>query len=76
MSRTTTTQTQATKVSYPSDSEIAAKAQNKTLTYNDVAKYNAGIRTRSEFARGNNSDKQKYGDYQTYLNAMYEKYKK
>ena len=58
------------------DAEIAKKAANGTLTYNDVAKYNAGIRTQSEFARGNNSDKQTYGTYQAYLKAMYEKYKK
>ena len=62
-------------VSYPSDSEIANKAQSGTLTYNDVAKYNPGIRTLSEFNRGNNSDKQTYGTYQNYLKAMYEKYK-
>lgn len=64
------------QVTYPSDSEIAKKASAGTLTYNDVAKYNAGIRTASEFARGNNSDKQKYGTYQAYLKAMYEKYAK
>ena len=58
------------------DAEIAKKAANGTLTYNDVAKYNAGIRTQSEFARGNNPDKQTYGTYQAYLKAMYEKYKK
>ena len=52
-----------------------APTQSGTLTYHDVAKYNTGIRTQSEFARGNNSDKQKYGTYQNYLKAMYEKYK-
>lgn len=62
-------------VTYPSDSEISNKAQSGTLTYHDVAKYSPGIRTQSEFARGNNSDKQKYGTYQNYLKAMYEKYK-
>lgn len=65
-----------TPVTYPSDSEIANKASSGTLTYHDVAKYNSGIRTQSEFARGNNADKQKYGTYQAYLKAMYEKYKK
>lgn len=63
-------------VTYPSDSEIAQKASAGTLTYNDVVKYNPGIRTRTEFMRGNNSDKQKYGTYQAYLKAMYEKYAK
>ena len=62
-------------VTYPSDSEISNKDQSGTLTYHDVAKYNSGIRTQSEFARGNNADKQKYGTYQNYLKAMYEKYK-
>lgn len=76
--KTKTTQTasasQKAPVTYPSDSEIAAKVSSRTLTYHDVAKYNAGIRTQSEFARGNNSDKQKYGTYQAYLKAMYNKY--
>ena len=66
--------TSSTPVTYPSDSEIASKASSGTLTYHDVAKYNAGIRTASEFARGNNSDKQTYGTYQAYLKAMYDKY--
>ena len=57
-------------------SEIESRAAAGTLTYNDVAKYNAGIRTAHEFNRNNNSDKQKYGTYQAYLKAMYEKYKK
>lgn len=61
---------------YASDEEIANKATSQTLTYNDVAKYNSGIRTASEFARANNPDKEKYGTYQAYLQAMYEKYKK
>lgn len=52
------------------------KAEAGTLTYSDVAKYNAGIRTEHEFNRNNNSDKKKYGTYQAYLKAMYEKYKK
>ncbi len=56
-------------------SDIESKAAAGTLTYNDVAKYNAGIRTAHEFSRNNNSDKQKYGTYQAYLKAMYEKYK-
>ncbi len=56
-------------------SDIESKAAAGTLTYNDVAKYNAGIRTAHEFNRNNNSDKQKYGTYQAYLKAMYEKYK-
>ncbi|MBR6560132.1 MAG: hypothetical protein IKT75_03155, partial [Alistipes sp.] len=68
------TSTSTPTVTYASDSEIASKASSGTLTYNDVAKYNAGIRTASEFARGNNSDKQTYGTYQAYLKAMYEKY--
>lgn len=62
-------------VSYATASEIAQKAKDGTLTYNDVAKYNAGIRTQREFARGGD-DKTKYGTYQAYLQAMYEKYKK
>lgn len=56
-------------------SDIESKAAAGTLTYNDVAKYNAGIRTAHEFNRNNNSDTQKYGTYQAYLKAMYEKYK-
>lgn len=32
------------------------------------------IRTPHEFARGNNSDKQKYGTYDKYLEGMYKKY--
>lgn len=59
----------------PQSDSLEQKYNNGTLTYEDVAKYNPGIRTRSEFSRGNNPDKQKYGDYQTYLKAMYEKYK-
>ncbi|MDY4654832.1 MAG: hypothetical protein SO386_01150, partial [Eubacteriales bacterium] len=57
-------------------SDTKSKAEAGTLTYNDVAKYNAGIRTEREFNRNNNSDKKKYGTYQAYLKAMYEKYKK
>lgn len=44
-------------------------------SYQDAA--NAGysnIRTENEFNRGNNKDKQKYGNYQAYLDAMYKKY--
>lgn len=73
---TSNSTSETSTVEYPSDSEIASKASSGTLTYNDVAKYNPGIRTASEFARGNNADKQKYGTYQAYLKAMYEKYKK
>lgn len=54
--------------------KISAKTYND-LTYKLVAKYNAGIRTQREFARGGD-DKTKYGTYQAYLQAMYEKYKK
>lgn len=46
----------------------------KWTSYQDAA--NAGyanIRTQSEFARGG-SDKNKYGTYQAYLDAMYDKY--
>lgn len=57
-------------------SDTKNKAEAGTLTYSDVAKYNAGIRTEHEFNRNNNSDKKKYGTYQAYLKAMYEKYKK
>lgn len=44
-------------------------------SYQDAA--NAGysnIRTEYEFYRANNKDKQKYGNYQAYLDAMYKKY--
>ncbi len=44
-------------------------------SYQDAA--NAGfsnIRTRNEFGRAGNSDKEKYGTYQAYLDAMYRKY--
>lgn len=50
------------------------KADEGTLTYSDVAKYHSGIRTASEFNRAGNEDKTKYGSYQNYLKAMYEKY--
>ena len=50
------------------------KADEGTLTYSDVAKYHSGIRTASEFNRAGNEDKTKYGTYQNYLKAMYEKY--
>lgn len=50
------------------------KTQPSSWTYEEVAKVNPGIRTRSEFARGNNADKQKYGTYENYLKAMWEKY--
>ncbi len=43
-------------------------------SYSDAAAAGfSNIRTQSEFARGG-SDKQKYGTYQAYLDAMYEKY--
>ena len=44
-------------------------------SYQDAADAGySNIRTRSEFARGDNPDKQKYKTYQAYLDAMYEKY--
>lgn len=44
-------------------------------TYQDAADAGyANIRTRNEFFRGNNSDKQKYGTYEAYLEGMYKKY--
>ncbi len=43
-------------------------------SYSDAAAAGfSNIRTQSEFARGG-SDKQKYGTYQAYLDAMYDKY--
>ena len=44
-------------------------------SYQDAADAGySNIRTRSEFARGNNPDKQTYGTYDAYLDAMYQKY--
>ena len=44
-------------------------------SYQDAADVGySNIRTRSEFGRGNNDDKQKYGTYDAYLDAMYQKY--
>lgn len=44
-------------------------------SYQDAADAGyANIRTRSEFGRGNNPDKQQYGTYDAYLDAMYQKY--
>ena len=44
-------------------------------SYQDAADAGySNIRTRSEFARGNNSDKATYGTYDAYLDAMYQKY--
>ena len=56
-------------------SGIEEKYNNGTLTYDDIVKYNSGIRTENEFYKNTNPDKAKYGDYQTYLKAMYDKYK-
>lgn len=44
-------------------------------SYDEAAKAGySNIRTRREFGRNNNSDKQKYGTYDKYLEAMYRKY--
>lgn len=44
-------------------------------SYQDAADAGySNIRTRTEFARGNNTDKQTYGTYDAYLDAMYQKY--
>lgn len=44
-------------------------------SYQDAADAGfSNIRTRSEFGRAGNSDKEKYGTYQAYLDAMYRKY--
>ena len=59
----------------PEETPGDADSDNKKWSsYTDAA--NAGfpfIKTAREFDRGGN-DKEKYGDYQTYLDAMYEKY--
>lgn len=50
-------------------------SEGKWKSYDDAAEAGySNIRTRSEFARGNNADKQKYGTYDKYLDAMYQKY--
>lgn len=49
--------------------------KTRWTSYEDAAAAGFGnIRNQREFNRGNNSDKQKYGKYQAYLDAMYEKY--
>lgn len=49
--------------------------KTRWTSYQDAADAGySNIRTRSEFGRGNNPDKQKYGTYQAYLDGMYEKY--
>lgn len=49
--------------------------KTRWTSYQDAADAGyANIRTRTEFGRGNNSDKTKYGTYQAYLDGMYEKY--
>ena len=53
----------------------AGATKTRWTSYQDAADAGySNIRTRSEFGRGNNSDKQKYGTYQAYLDGMYEKY--
>ena len=48
---------------------------SRWTSYQDAADAGySNIRTASEFTRGNNTDKQKYGTYQAYLDAMFEKY--
>ena len=54
---------------------VPGATKTRWTSYQDAADAGySNIRTRSEFARGNNSDKQKYGTYQAYLDGMYEKY--
>ena len=49
--------------------------KTRWTSYQDAADAGyANIRTRTEFGRGNNSDKTNYGTYQAYLDGMYEKY--
>ena len=49
--------------------------KKKWSSYEDAAAAGfSQIRTTQEFMRGNNPDRNKYGDYQTYLDAMYDKY--
>jgi len=43
-------------------------------SYEDAAAGYSNIRTKHEFSRSNNADKQKYGTYDAYLKAMQEKY--
>ena len=60
--------------------ELAKKDEDKpqyVYQYEEtpaVKSFVAKIRTRSEFARGNNPDKQQYGTYENYVRAMLEKY--
>lgn len=63
------------------DSEITKNAPTITnnegvwKSYQDAADAGySNIRTRNEFFRGNNNDKQKYGTYEAYLEGMYKKY--
>lgn len=63
------------------DSEITKNTPNITnnsgvwKSYQDAADAGySNIRTRNEFFRGNNNDKQKYGTYEAYLEGMYKKY--
>lgn len=54
---------------------VSEEKHSPWKSYQDAA--NAGfsnIRTRNEFGRAGNSDKEKYGTYQAYLDAMYRKY--
>lgn len=54
---------------------VPGAAKTRWTSYQDAADAGfSNIRTRSEFGRDDNSDKQKYGTYQAYLDAMYEKY--
>lgn len=49
--------------------------KDKWTNYSDAATDGfSNIRTLNEFNRGNNKDKQQYGTYQAYLDAMHEKY--
>lgn len=62
------------------DSEITKNAPTVNnagvwKSYQDAADAGySNIRTRNEFFRGNNADKQKYGTYEAYLEGMYKKY--
>lgn len=57
------------------DSNTNSVQEKKWTSYDEAAKAGfSNIRTKHEFNRNNNSDKQKYGSYQNYLNAMYDKY--
>lgn len=51
--------------------------EDEGVEYEDtenVTSFVAKIRTPSEFARGTNADKTKYGDYKSYVKGMLEKY--